>query len=197
MNHKEEITKEDLTRLYFVERKSLREIGKIYNCSAATISNRLKEHGLCARSYHEALVGRENTWAHKTADKLRGKKRPGVGGRKKGCVGWSKGLTKQTDARLQKTGKQKQNHWAWKGGVSSINALIRQTPTYKQWRKDVFERDNFTCRKCFQRGGNLEAHHIEEFALNHDLRFNVDNGLTLCVKCHKELHRKEKQNGNK
>lgn len=59
---------------------------------------------------------------------------------------------------------------------------------YQDWRKAVFERDNYTCKKCFHRGGILHAHHIKEWAKFPDLRYEVDNGLTLCKKCHKESH---------
>lgn len=195
MNHKKQIEKEDLERLYLVEKKSTSEIGAIYGCSAATVVNRLKEFGISIRTYSEALTGRKNTWAHKAADKNRGKRRPGVGGRQKGCDAWNAGLSKTTHPDVVTWGVAGEDHWAWKGGVSAINTLIRQTPEYKIWRKKVFERDNYTCRCCSQYGGDLEAHHIAHFAVHESLRFDVNNGLTLCVECHKEMHKQEKQNG--
>ena len=192
MNHKKQIEKEDLERLYVVERKSTTEIGLLYNCSGATIINRLKTFGIPIRTYSEALAGRANTWAHKAAEKNRGKRRPGVGGRQKGCVSWNKGLSKATHPDVVTWGVGGTDHWAWRGGVSGVNALIRQTSEYKRWRRSVFVRDSYTCRKCGQRGGDLEAHHISHFSVNEHTRFDVDNGLTLCVNCHKEVHKKEK-----
>lgn len=67
----------------------------------------------------------------------------------------------------------------------------RNTSADKVFRLSVFERDNFICQKCgCVKGGNLEAHHI----LNHwkykDLRYDVNNGITLCKKCHKNFHKK-------
>ena len=66
----------------------------------------------------------------------------------------------------------------------------RTTITYKEWRTSVFERDNYTCQECRQRGVKLNAHHIKKFSECIELRHNIDNGITLCVDCHKNKHRK-------
>lgn len=50
----------------------------------------------------------------------------------------------------------------------------------------VFQRDNFTCQGCKQRGGRLHAHHILAFSQFPEHRFDVSNGLTLCKECHKK-----------
>jgi 5-methylcytosine-specific restriction endonuclease McrA len=57
------------------------------------------------------------------------------------------------------------------------------------WRNAVYERDNFTCAKCHVRGGELHPHHINNFAEHEDLRFELDNGITLCVSCHRRFHK--------
>lgn len=59
---------------------------------------------------------------------------------------------------------------------------------YKAWRKAVLSRDNFTCQHCFVRGGVLVAHHIKQWSQYPDLRFDVNNGLTLCTTCHDKVH---------
>ncbi|MCK5018783.1 MAG: HNH endonuclease [Candidatus Peribacteraceae bacterium] len=76
------------------------------------------------------------------------------------------------------------SHHNWKGGVSSERDRIKKTIEYIQWRSDVFERDEYTCQYCNERGGRLHAHHINGFADFPGLRFNIDNGVTLCEKCH-------------
>jgi len=77
------------------------------------------------------------------------------------------------------------NHWNWKGGISGDNLRLRATNKYKQWRLAVYIRDSFTCQNCGEVGGKLNAHHIKSFAKYPKSRFNTDNGVTLCVQCHK------------
>lgn len=75
----------------------------------------------------------------------------------------------------------------WRGGITPQNRLGRSGAQYREWRKAVFERDNYTCKNCGKRGGNLEADHIKQFAFYPELRFNKDNGRTLCQKCHRQI----------
>ena len=68
--------------------------------------------------------------------------------------------------------------------------LGRRIEGYKDWRKEVFERDNYTCQCCGKRGnGELHAHHIYGYAEYTDLRTDVDNGVSLCEECHKRYHK--------
>jgi len=63
--------------------------------------------------------------------------------------------------------------------------VVRKSKKYKQWRTEVFERDNYTCIECGEKGGYLHADHIKPFALYPESRFELSNGRTLCVDCHK------------
>lgn len=74
----------------------------------------------------------------------------------------------------------------WKGGITPHNRRVRASDEYKAWRKAVFERDGYTCVWCGQVGYELHADHIKPFATHPDLRFEVSNGRTLCVECHKK-----------
>lgn len=65
----------------------------------------------------------------------------------------------------------------------------RKTEDYYNWRRDVYKRDDYCCRKCNTRGGILNAHHIMSFARNPELRTNIDNGVTLCKDCHTDFHK--------
>lgn len=66
----------------------------------------------------------------------------------------------------------------------------RRCAEYKLWRKAVFERDGYTCQMCGARGVKINAHHIKPYAYFPELRYALDNGVTLCEKCHKEAHRR-------
>lgn len=79
---------------------------------------------------------------------------------------------------------------AYKDGRSLFRQRARLAPMLKGWRTLVMKRDNFTCQKCGYQGHELHAHHIKEFAIYPELRFEVSNGLTLCVDCHGAIHGK-------
>lgn len=55
-----------------------------------------------------------------------------------------------------------------------------------RWRKKVIERDKI-CQDCGSKN-NLEVHHISFWSDDPVNRINIDNGITLCKKCHAERH---------
>ncbi len=73
----------------------------------------------------------------------------------------------------------------WRGGTTSENSRIRNSKKYSDWRRSVFTRDSYTCVKCGQIGGELNADHIKPFSLFPELRLELTNGRTLCLECHK------------
>lgn len=77
------------------------------------------------------------------------------------------------------------------------NDDYRHSKQYQEWRSQVFERDNFKCQVCGQVGGKLNAHHIKTFKDYPDLRFELSNGITLCEKCHRDLHKRIRYAGKK
>jgi hypothetical protein len=93
-------------------------------------------------------------------------------------------------ASIFKTGE---NSPSWKGGISFLNNRIRKTIEWKTWRKQVYERDNYTCQICgnkSKKDGSIELHphHIKSYKDFHSLRFDINNGQTLCSDCHYQLH---------
>lgn len=111
---------------------------------------------------------------------LKGINKGNTNGFKKGHHPWNKG----------KIGTQiGEKHWNWKGGITKENKRIRSTGKWKEWRKEVFKRDNYTCQECDKKGGYLHPHHpipVKEcLALNwKEEIFDIDNGVTLCASCH-------------
>jgi len=128
-------------------------------------------------------------------------------------VPWNKGLTVKDDIRIAKYGKKvaefQRKHRKfgeeaknWKGGLTSIQMIIRSSQEYLQWRNKIFIQDNFTCAICRKRGGNLNIHHKKDFAsllqyyeitnLKEALEcpelWDVNNGVTVCRKCHEKIH---------
>ena len=125
---------------------------------------------------------------------------------------WNKGLTKEINGSvhqyalsISKTRKGKfkgKDNSNWKGEKSQTRLILRikELPEYKEWRLKVYQRDNYTCQDCGDdKGKNLEAHHKKAFSkmlrennitsvieaqLCKEL-WDIDNGITLCKKCHR------------
>lgn len=98
----------------------------------------------------------------------------------------------------------------WKGGINPLRVIIRDLSESVEWRKSVFNRDDYTCQNCGIRGTYLEAHHVKTFeqiyreflqafkflSPVHDKYrlvelsrgytdfWDVGNGQTLCSECH-------------
>lgn len=106
--------------------------------------------------------------------------------------------TKTAEYREKTRGE---NSPRWKGDKVLHQRLERGLPEYRDWRKAVFDRDRYTCQCCGARNGKgkyvrLEAHHIFDFKNHKDKIFDVDNGITLCDKCHTKFHSDYGKHGN-
>ena len=81
---------------------------------------------------------------------------------------------------LEKVTKPKEFHHKRKDHSGSL---------YRNWTIKIFEKYNFTCQKCKIRGKNLNAHHIFTWKEHPNLRFNIENGICLCEKCHSQKYK--------
>lgn len=131
----------------------------------------------------------------KISEKRKGSKMPPFSAEhRKKLSEWQKGKPKrngwkhsiETRTKISKSHLGEKNP-QWKGGISPINDRIRLSMNYKLWRTAVFERDKYTCILCGDnRGGNLQADHIKRFCDFPELRFDINNGRTLCIDCHRK-----------
>lgn len=155
----------------------------------------------------ESLKGKKLSEEHrqKISKALQGKKRPYISEIRKGMK-----FSKETRKRISKAQigkkmsietrmKMSESHKGekssfWKGGIDRKVYKHYNNLNYRLWRDKVFERDDYTCQICKAKSGNgksifLHPHHIKSYTHYPELRFDIDNGLTLCIDCHKNLHR--------
>jgi len=109
--------------------------------------------------------------------------------------------TKEAREKISQTMIERKNH-LWKGGITKLEKQIRNSFKYRQWKSDVFTRDDFTCQKSHIKGGYLNAHHIKPFsqilkenkittfqqAIDCEELWNLNNGITLSKAMHNKEH---------
>ena len=98
-------------------------------------------------------------------------------------------LSEETKRKIGNSERGEKSH-LWEGGITPLNKLLRNQSKFKIWREAVFLRDNFTCQNpncefCNNKVGVLlHPHHIKSFIKFPELRFNINNGITLCAGFH-------------
>lgn len=141
-----------------------------------------------SRKISEALKGKKLSEEHKK--KLSDIKKKG-----KFYIPSRKGYINSAESNLKRSKSCKnscpkgEKHYLWKGGIAPENKKIRRNIEYRLWREAVFARDNWTCQKYGIKGGKLHPHHIQNFADYPELRFSIDNGITLSENVHQEFHK--------
>jgi hypothetical protein len=131
---------------------------------------------------------------------------------KKGQVAWNKNLG-GTDY-LSDEVRKKMSYWGdkhgegtpnWRGGTTKLGQLIRSQRIYYHWRTECFQRDNWACVNCGEKrsvGNRVILHwdHIKPFykileenkittveqAKECKELWDITNGRTLCIPCHKQ-----------
>lgn len=128
---------------------------------------------------------------------------------KKGNIPWTKIMKGRfTPKHLENLSKGQigvsvgSKNGRWRGGVGLLTKQIRASFKYRQWRSDVFTKDNFICVLCGKKGGRMEIdHYLKSFseifyenkiktlqeAWNCEELWNINNGRTLCEKCHNKI----------
>lgn len=85
---------------------------------------------------------------------------------------------------------------AWKGGIAfrKTNEHKHLCAKYRSWMFAVKKRDGWKCKisnnDC---DGKLEAHHILRWSEYPELRYDINNGITLCHSHHPRRREEEKR----
>jgi len=136
--------------------------------------------------WNKGTIGQYGGWKRKHSEETKKKMGEAHKGKKqslkwrKNRSGWHhseearKKIGDATKLRYDKIGRKERKRYKH----------ITIAKEYKQWRKEVFVRDYFTCQICQKVGGYLQAHHIKSWAKYPKLRYEVSNGITLCKECH-------------
>lgn len=164
--------------------------GKILNCQFCgkefyVTPNRVKTAKCCSHKCFSKTLKGLSLRKHLKSDNWLGKKRD------KKTADILRNIRKGTKMTLEQRvamGKRHkgEKHWNWQGGKSKEGKRVKQSIEYSLWRTSVLTRDNWTCQECLTRGGKLEVHHIKSFSEYPELRTAIDNGVTLCKKCHRK-----------
>ena len=110
----------------------------------------------------------------------------------------------ETREKMRQNHLGKKNRW-WLGGRTSLGETIRRCMKNRIWREAVFKRDGYACLQCDAKNGQgktviLNADHIKPFAkilsensiisvetaMECEELWDISNGRTLCLDCHKE-----------
>lgn len=82
-----------------------------------------------------------------------------------------------------------ENHYAWNPELTEDERLQNRGLEYKQWAFSVKEQYGFKCDCCGKdSNGDMVSHHLHNYKDFPDSRYDIDNGVCLCVKCHIAFH---------
>lgn len=193
-----------------VERKSSDEIAPMYGAKARTVRDWFYEYGIKLLGAAHLRKGKSATWnvgrkrGPEEIKRLRlvnvGRPSPfkGAGSRAFNCEVCGLEVFDKPYRRRRTCSKacrdrmmsiqRGERHWNYKDGAIAGNQRKRQWADCFEWRRAVIARDE---KKCIACGcvRRLSAHHIDGWAKNPTLRFEVSNGATLCHDCHWAFHR--------
>lgn len=82
--------------------------------------------------------------------------------------------------------KSMKKHLKKHGKIFNMNSM-EYSFALQSWSKTIKKIDNYTCKNCGSKK-NLNAHHIMPKNKFPIFSLDLDNGITLCKRCHGELH---------
>ena len=192
---------DEVKRLYLEEMMPCSGIAKIMGCEGSAINRRLKDAGVNLRHHNDTKRGKPAKHRIDIDPDLVAKlyAEPNASGQ---TVADKFGVSRQVvDRILRESGISKKplgetrDYWGanspnWNPDITDEERQSRRDiAAQKDWRAKIFARDGHTCQKCRDsKGGNLNAHHIVPHCANKAIAWRLDNGVTLCVQCHRTFH---------
>lgn len=203
------LDKDTLYDIYINQKKSCKSIGDMYGVSQSTVVRLLKYYDIERRKCYEnsTLPDRYRGKTIDNCQELRNKGKSISESRKKGFAsGKIKGrtgvaLSLDTKRKISSANKGKmsgKNNPNWKGGVTKEYYLWRSgidnSLEYKEFRKNIYERDDYCCQMCSnQSNEDIQVHHIKEVHKHPELMMEERNCITLCKKCHSSIRWHEEE----
>lgn len=188
-----ETGKQELIDMYVSQKLTTRNIAKTFKCDKKTISRILKKYNIDLR--------------HKRGKNFSGEKRYMLTaledtGEKYGtnaiwlcqcdCGNYTT-VTTNNFGTTKSCGCLNfgEGHYCWNPNLTDEDRQLRKARTrkMKNWSLDVFKKDNFTCQIC-ESYKNLNAHHLCSWDMYPELRYDINNGVTLCIHCHIAFHKR-------
>lgn len=110
------------------------------------------------------------------------------------CNAKNREYSELTKEKMSESHRQEKS-WNWiKDRTQLKKKNNRNDMAYKEWRKNVWLRDSFKCKISNQDcSGRIEAHHILSWLSYPELRYEINNGITLCHAHHPYKRVEEKR----
>jgi len=201
----------EIKTLYIEEQLPIRAVAERLNISTSTLRRRMKSFGIKSRDKNH---GRNDWW--QTEEFLSNSyliemkstvmiaeevgstpstvvvwlKHFNIDRREKGgsLRGQKMSLASREKMSVAKKGKNTgESNPNWKGNLVSDDVRERRSYIAKKWRQVILDRDSYKCQKCGC-SEKLHVHHIKEFKDYPELRWDINNGITVCVSCHEKIH---------
>lgn len=204
-------TAEEMRRLHVDEKKSTEEIGRMFGVNGRTIRMWMEKAGIERLGNKHLRGGVSATWnigrkrSPETIEKMRAVRLGSVPPNKgRGSVWFTcaicgiwvfdkpyrrKIFCSEACRNTMMSELRGEKHWNYVSADPPSNQRQRLWAQCREWRRSVMDRDGHTCVVCGQHGGRLVAHHLEPWAEAVELRFAINNGVTLCRNDHLEFHR--------
>ena len=192
------VDKTQFRRLYWEEKKNLREIGEMFGVSSPTMTRWFDKLGIPRRNGTAAQYLKNATpiaICKECGQEFRTTAYRQARGHGQFC-------SRRCDDNNRRVRFRGRNNHNWQGGITPAVRSVRRSARYIEWRDSIFRRDDFTCQECAARCCVLNAHHETPFsviwralgiktaeeAFACDELWDLGNVVTLCLSCHDQIN---------